>query len=804
MATFTGTSAGEIITPTTVSATVTANPPGSKPSNADDTINAGDGNDTIDSGGGNDTVTGGRGNDAASLGAGDDKYIWNPGDGSDTVDGGAGNDTLDFFGANVNEVITLTASGSHALFHRDVANITMDLTNVENVVFHAFGGADNITVGDLTGTGVTSVIVQLDAVVGTGTGDSQADTVSVNGTAQADTITVNGSGGTILVTGLTASVAITAVESIDTLLINGGNGDDVISLAGLATVAGVTIGAGAGNDTITGSINSDVILGGNGNDTVTGGRGDDIAILGAGSDTYIWNPGDGSDTVEGQGQTDTLIFNGSAASENFVLLSNGSRVLLTRDVGAVTMDLNGVEKLVINGAGGSDHLVVGNLLGTDMLGTITYNGGAGIDTVDASSAFTGMIITGGSGADNLTGGSADDVFRYLAGSDAIAGEVVSGGRGVNDSIQLFNTGDIDFTGVAISGVETLQFISGSSSAHFAEQQVGGAAGIENAAGSSGADRLIVSGSTIDLSTLIFTNWSDTQDTVTLVGTGGNDTLTGSSQRDVFSAGEGADAQFGGSGNDQFLYTAGSQASPGESIDGQSGSDSIGLSNTGAIDFTGVSIASVENLQFLGGTSSATFTGAQLGAGAITRIQGSSGADKIVVHDSAVNLSQVTFASWSSDDKVQITGTAGDDTLTGSRVADTISGGDGKDTITGGLGRDIMTGGGGKDVFIFKSLSDSGKTSATRDFITDFTHGPDKIDLKAIDASHKIAGDQAFHFIGTHAFNHIAGELHVIKIDNGGTAHDSTIIEGEVNGDGKADFEIQLKGLVSLTKADFIL
>jgi len=38
--------------------------------------------------------------------------------------------------------------------------------------------------------------------------------------------------------------------------------------------------------------------------------------MGAGNDTFTWDPGDGNDTVEGQGGTDSLEFNGSNAAEN--------------------------------------------------------------------------------------------------------------------------------------------------------------------------------------------------------------------------------------------------------------------------------------------------------------------------------------------------------------------------------------------------------------------------------------------------------------------------------------------------------
>ena len=62
--------------------------------------------------------------------------------------------------------------------------------------------------------------------------------------------------------------------------------------------------------------------------------------MGAGDDTFQWDPGDGSDTVEGQDGSDKMIFNGSnAPSENIDISANGNRVRFFRDVGNITMDL---------------------------------------------------------------------------------------------------------------------------------------------------------------------------------------------------------------------------------------------------------------------------------------------------------------------------------------------------------------------------------------------------------------------------------------------------------------------------------
>ena len=102
----------------------------------------------------------------ALLGAGDDTFVWNPGDGSDIVEGQAGVDTLLFNGANINEKIDISANGGRVRFTRDVATITMDLNDVERINFNALGGADTITVNDLTGTDVTEVNIDLAGVPG--------------------------------------------------------------------------------------------------------------------------------------------------------------------------------------------------------------------------------------------------------------------------------------------------------------------------------------------------------------------------------------------------------------------------------------------------------------------------------------------------------------------------------------------------------------------------------------------------------------------------------------------------------------
>ena len=120
-----------------------------------DTITGGDGNDTLLGGDGNDVITGGRGNDTALLGAGDDTFVWNPGDGSDVVDGQDGIDTLRVQRRqHRRDHRASRPMAARVSLIRDIGNVTMDLDNVEQIQFNALGGADKITVNDLTGTDV--------------------------------------------------------------------------------------------------------------------------------------------------------------------------------------------------------------------------------------------------------------------------------------------------------------------------------------------------------------------------------------------------------------------------------------------------------------------------------------------------------------------------------------------------------------------------------------------------------------------------------------------------------------------------
>jgi Ca2+-binding RTX toxin-like protein len=413
------------------------------------TIDAGAGEDQISGSQGNDVFLGGDnadfvfgddGNDVAFMGAGDDVFQWNPGDDNDTLEGQDGTDTMLFFGANIGENIDVVANGGRVLFLRNIANVIMDLDDVESIDFRALGGDDNVVVGDLSGTDLTQA--GLDLRGPNGGGDGAADTITVNGTQGADVFGAAGDAGGISVSGLHTSVNVFFQEQAnDRLTLNALGGDDVVNAASLEA-DGIQL-------TMNGGLGIDQLLGSEGDDLVNGGDGNDVAFMGAGDDVFQWNPGDDNDTLEGQDGTDAMLFNGANVAENITVSANGGRVLFSRDIANVTMDLDDVESIDFRALGGADTIVVNDLSGTDVVevNTDLAAGGAGDAQAD------NVIVTGTNGDD------VSFVFGDASGVSAIglAAQVnITGAEAANDRLTLnMLAGDdvVDASGLAAGSIQ---------------------------------------------------------------------------------------------------------------------------------------------------------------------------------------------------------------------------------------------------------------------------------------------------------------------------------------------------------------
>jgi Ca2+-binding RTX toxin-like protein len=246
---------------------------------------------------------------------------------------------MQFNGANAAENVNIFANGGRALFFRDVANVTMDLNDVESIDFNALGGADNIVVRDLSGTDVVEVNVALAAALGGTAGDGQADTVTAEATNGDDVAIVVGDASGVSVLGLAAQINVTGAEAgNDRIVIKGFAGDDVIEASGVgAGVVGLTLDGGEGDD---------VLVGGEGDDILLGGAGDDVLIGGGGND--ILDGGDGDDVelqgfVAGAATDDQIDLSGRGLSFDWLMAHasdvNGDTIL---DLGDQQITLRGV------------------------------------------------------------------------------------------------------------------------------------------------------------------------------------------------------------------------------------------------------------------------------------------------------------------------------------------------------------------------------------------------------------------------------------------------------------------------------
>ncbi len=148
----------------------------------------------------------------------------------------------------------------------------------------------------------------------------------------------------------------------------------------------------------------------------------------------------------------------------------------------------------------------------------------------------------------------------------------------------------------------------------------------------------------------------------------------------------------------------------------------------------------------------------------------------------------------------VVGSSFGERISGTDGNNSISGGGGDDKIEGGGGTDILNGGIGADDFIYRSIKDS-MAGKTRDVIIGFEHKIDDFDLSPL---HPHTRNDKLVFIGADKFDHHVGEVRVQLNDKPGTLHDSTLVQVDFDGNGKADMEIELDALVHLNKGDFIL
>ena len=136
------------------------------------------------------------------------------------------------------------------------------------------------------------------------------------------------------------------------------------------------------------------------------------------------------------------------------------------------------------------------------------------------------------------------------------------------------------------------------------------------------------------------------------------------------------------------------------------------------------------------------------------------------------------------------GSTDDDVIIGSALDNVLQGG-------GGL--DVLRGGRGADRFVFTDPSDARVNTTRAEIIEDFSRRQgDKIDLSQIDARPG-PGNQAFAFLGSDEFTGTRGELRFIR-----NSPSDLLVQGDIDGDGTADFQFLVAGVSALLASDFLL
>lgn len=404
---------------------------------------------------------------------------------------------------------------------------------------------------------------------------------------------------------------------------------------------------------------------------------------------------------------------------------------------------------VLNGGAGNDY-VEGRGGAVDIL-----IGGRGIDTIGYAGSHAAVRVDLGAGRGgfaSVSGGDAEgDVvvwgFENAVGSgfdDSLAGD---GGRNLlvglaGDDVLEGRGGDDILLGGA--GADTLDGGDGIDTASYALYETGVIASLFVGLG----------GIKGEVDTLVgIENLVGSAHADSLYGDAGSNRIDGGAGDDfiggeediVGEPGRGHDLLIGGDGNDRIEGNAGR-----DEIHGDAGDD------------------------FLDGGEDADI------------VYGGAGNDIIIGEDGALG-------PW----------IGGGDLLDGGAGDDSISGNAGDDIVIGGLGRDVLSDGRGADRYVFRSTAES--TVDRPDAIGGFTAGQDRIDLGQIDADTGRRGDQAFTDIGEARFSGKAGELRVVVVAAIPDGSSDYVVEGDVNGDGQADFRIDVGSVAGpLTAGDFVL
>jgi Ca2+-binding RTX toxin-like protein len=430
---------------------------------------------------GDDTINGGIGNDSLIGGAGNDKII-----------GGEGIDNFSFVFATATTSIT--------------SNIDLAITDAQDTGegLDTFSGVENLVgqLGNDTFSGDAMFNVFTDASGGNDTfvGRGGNDTLTFTRTAAglvASTLSMSGDEGNDFLTVNSATRTVSSVAQYDTITVNGGLGNDTISVTGTG-VNTAAIDAGAGADLITIGLTAAAGRGaynltlGTGSDTVTfSGTGTVATTTARTSIIQDFQAKDGGDRFElsvftnGSGFTGHIADSNAFADGHLRLVQSGTSLLLQADrdgVGATNsfvtiMEIkDGVSKGFT--AFNFDGMQVNNLLLTGGVDADILAGSDGADT-----------LLGGANRDYLDGGKGDDLIDGGEGGDTVNYGYATSGVTVDLSVSAPQT-----TGWGADTLVSIEHVDGSDfgdnlSGNAEYNLLNGGGGFDILSGAAGDDRL---------------------------------------------------------------------------------------------------------------------------------------------------------------------------------------------------------------------------------------------------------------------------------------------------------------------------
>jgi Ca2+-binding RTX toxin-like protein len=760
-----------------------------------------DGNDTLWGGDGGDMLVGGMGDDTLDGGAGSDTLFGNQG--ADTFIVASTSDTIGDYNRAEGDVIQftdgalsletlgsvrsgngllLTADGYGVLLPNVFENFLLDSRTTEVVAQFGSGGP---TVVVVDGTGA---ILGVNHNGGTNNADEIHATTSGFITAlggdddiyiEATGVTVAGGHGSDTYHLMDASYSATIQEVADlggvvnkldmptgivssdlTLTRSGNDLEIAVAGGGTVTVQDQFIGAGiqeilfsddstldlttlgapsvgtSGADNMSGAdvsgLEADTLQGLAGNDTLAGGAGDDRLEGGAGDDLY--NITAGLDTVNDTAGSDTVSFSSSYDPANISYHVDG-------------------QNLDIKYSGTTVVHIENQFTSGDQIETLHFSYGGGSNVTLSSVQFE---QDGTSGADDIigftTGGSTNNLIYGMGGNDTISGgsgnDTIDGGSGTN----ILDGGSGDDKYMAGAGLDTITDASGSDTVVFSSHTQSGmtfavvddGTGLEISFSSTPVVHIndfFTSGNSIE--TLLFSDSStvDLTDYHAVVGTSGNDVLSGLDNSyltsdviqgldgdDTLDGGAGDDRIEGGSGDDTYIHGAGMDTISDAAGDNDEISFASGFNQ---VDMTLVRSGDTDLDIFFSATQAVHIEGQFTSDGAIETLHFFGGG--------TLDLSTVDYTTdgTSGDDTLSgidlgggndvINGLGGNDVIFGYSGNDTIDGGDGNDDVHGGAddnlyivtqGLDQITDEGGSDTVHFGPAYDPAQLALERAGTTD--------------------------------------------------------------------------------------